>query len=86
MSELVSEDVEQPTTAHPTGHSTGHPGVDEVLASLTDLDSRPAAEHVAVFENAQERLRAALSEAADDGAGNDGSGNDGASGDVSTDA
>jgi hypothetical protein len=60
MSELVSEDVsvEQPTT--------GHAGVDEVLASLADLDTRPAAEHVAVFENAQERLRAALSEAGDD--------------------
>ncbi len=37
-----------------------------MLASLADLDTRPAAEHVAVFENAQERLRGALSEAGDD--------------------
>ena len=53
----MSEDVtvEQPTT--------GHPVVDEVLACLADLDSRPAAEHVAVFESAQERLREALSDA-----------------------
>jgi hypothetical protein len=84
MSELVSEEVsvEQPTTAHPTGHPTvhptGHAGVDEVLASLADLETRPAAEHVAVFENAQERLRAALSEAGDDQTG--------PAGDVSTGA
>jgi hypothetical protein len=59
----VSEDVtvEQPTT--------GHPVVDEVLASLADLDERPAAEHVAVFENAQERLRGALSDAGAEPAG-----------------
>jgi hypothetical protein len=78
MSELASEDVEvdveQPTT--------GHAGVDEVLASLTGLDPLPAAEHVAVFENAQERLRAALSEAGEDQA----SPVDVAAGDVSTGA
>ena len=44
---------------------TGHPAVDEVLASLDDLESRPADEHVAVFESAHERLRAALSGAGD---------------------
>jgi hypothetical protein len=56
----VSEDVtvEQPTT--------GHPVVDEVLASLVDLDGRPAAEHVAVFESAQDRLREALSDAGEE--------------------
>jgi hypothetical protein len=60
VSETVSEEVsvEQP--------ATGHAVVDEVLASLNGLDSLPAAEHVAVFELAQERLRDALSEASDD--------------------
>ena len=80
MSETVSEDVsvEQP--------ATGHPVVDEVLASLDGLHTLPAAEHVAVFEQAQERLRAALSEANDDPS-NDPS-NDQASpaGDVPTEA
>jgi hypothetical protein len=56
----VSEDV---TFEEP---ATGHPAVDEVLASLADLAARPAAEHVAVFEAAHDRLRAALSEAGDD--------------------
>jgi hypothetical protein len=72
VSEEVS--VEQPTT--------GHAGVDEVLASLADLDARPAAEHVAVFERAQERLRAALSEAGDEAS----PAGDVSTGDVSTGA
>lgn len=42
---------------------TGHPAVDEVLASLADLDERPVSEHVAVFERAHDRLRAALADA-----------------------
>jgi len=44
---------------HPAGQ-TGHPAVDEVLAGLDDLDSRPVNEHVAVFESAHDRLREAL--------------------------
>jgi hypothetical protein len=44
---------------------TGHPAVDEVLASLAGLEERPVAEHVAVFEAAHDRLRAALAEAGD---------------------
>ena len=44
----------------------GHPVVDEVLASVDDLEGRPVDEHVAVFEAAHERLRAALSDAGDD--------------------
>ena len=42
---------------------TGHPAVDEVLASLAGLEERPVAEHVAVFEAAHDRLRAALADA-----------------------
>jgi hypothetical protein len=41
----------------------GHPAVDEVLAGLDDLDSRPVSEHVAVFESAHDRLRGALADA-----------------------
>ena len=44
---------------------TGHPEVDAVLASLQELPERPVAEHVAVFESAHDRLRAALADAAD---------------------
>jgi hypothetical protein len=47
---------------------TGHPAVDEVLRSLDQLDGRPVDEHVAVFEQAHERLRQALSGATDDDA------------------
>jgi hypothetical protein len=45
---------------------TGHPEVDAVVASLGELDGRPVSEHVQVFETAHERLRGALSDAADD--------------------
>lgn len=48
-----------------TADSTGHPVVDEVLAGLGDLGSRPVEEHVAIFESAHERLRAALAGAGD---------------------
>ena len=40
--------------------STGVPAVDDVLASVQALDGRPVEEHVAVFEQAHERLRRAL--------------------------
>jgi hypothetical protein len=46
--------------------STGHPAVDEVLRSLEGLDGRPVDEHVAVFEQAHDVLRRALSHAGDD--------------------
>lgn len=39
---------------------TGVPAVDDVLASVQTLDGRPVEEHVAVFEQAHERLRRAL--------------------------
>jgi hypothetical protein len=48
---------------------TGHPDVDAVVASLDDLDGRPVAEHVVVFESAHDRLRSALAEAGNDPAG-----------------
>jgi hypothetical protein len=40
--------------------STGVAVVDDVLASVQALDGRPVEEHVAVFEQAHERLRRAL--------------------------
>lgn len=40
--------------------STGVSAVDRVLASVRALDGRPVEEHVAVFEQAHERLRRAL--------------------------
>lgn len=39
---------------------TGHPAVDQVLAAVSDLDARPVADHVAVFEDAHKALREAL--------------------------
>jgi hypothetical protein len=48
---------------------TGHPDVDAVVASLEDLEGRPVAEHVAVFESAHDRLRSALADAGNDPAG-----------------
>lgn len=40
--------------------STGVAAVDEVLATVQALEGRPVEEHVAVFEQAHERLRRAL--------------------------
>ena len=40
--------------------TTGVAEVDAVLASLDGLDDIPVADHVAVFEQAHERLRRAL--------------------------
>ena len=39
---------------------TGVEEVDDVLASVEGLEGTPVDEHVAVFENAHERLRGAL--------------------------
>ena len=40
--------------------ATGVSAVDDVLAAVEALDGRPVEEHVAVFEQAHERLRRAL--------------------------
>ena len=40
--------------------ATGHAAVDEVTASLAELDGLSVDEHVAVFESAHDRLRAVL--------------------------
>ena len=42
---------------------TGHDAVDAVLDRLDDLEDAPLTEHVRVFEQAHEDLRAALSDA-----------------------
>jgi hypothetical protein len=44
---------------------TGNHAVDEVLRTMQGLQDRPLEEHVALFEAAHEKLRAALAEAAD---------------------
>lgn len=56
-----------PTDAQP-GEPTGNATVDDVLSSLEGLVDRPVEEHVAVFERAHDRLRAALSDAGRDDA------------------
>ncbi|MGY2874879.1 hypothetical protein ACVW00_002069 [Marmoricola sp. URHA0025 HA25] len=68
MTEQHDEDVSvEPEAVEPSAPvATGHPAVDEVLRSLDDLDGRPVDEHVAAFEQAHDRLRRALSDAADD--------------------
>ena len=43
-----------------TDGSTGIPEVDSVLTSLDGLADQPVADHVAVFEQAHDRLRRAL--------------------------
>jgi hypothetical protein len=52
--------VEPVATPADPDTATGQPEVDAVLASLDGLADRPVAEHVAVFEQAHERLRRAL--------------------------
>ncbi len=44
---------------------TGHADVDAVIASLAGLDQASVSDHVAVFEQAHESLRRALSHAGD---------------------
>lgn len=63
--------TEQTPDHSPTPHagSTGNETVDAVLESLEQLDGLPAAEHVAVYEAAHDRLRGALSDAGDESRG-----------------
>ena len=56
-------DPADPPPARRTGD--GHAGVDAVVASLDGLDDAPVGDHVAVFEQAHESLRRALSDAGD---------------------
>ena len=53
----------------PQAAAPDRPSVDAiegVLTSMADLDGRPVSEHVAVFEEAHDRLRDALARAGDD--------------------
>ncbi|WP_109505777.1 hypothetical protein [Nocardioides speluncae] len=52
--ELADEAVDRASA------QTGVASVDQVLDSLDALDEQPVEEHVAVFEQAHERLRGAL--------------------------
>ncbi len=51
----------EPAGPTESARPTGHAAVDEVLESLESLGDRPVTEHVAVFEQAHEQLRRALS-------------------------
>jgi hypothetical protein len=51
-------DLSAQETAEPV--RTGLEGVDAVLRSIEDLEGTPVDEHVAVFEQAHERLRGVL--------------------------
>ena len=66
MNDQELREPETPVTQ--AGEPTGDPAVDEVLSSLEGLADRPVEEHVAVFERAHDRLRAALSDAGRDDA------------------
>jgi hypothetical protein len=62
--------IPEPSGYQSVSHElTGHLEVDAVVAALEELDGRPVAEHVAVFESAHDRLRAALADAGNDRAG-----------------
>ena len=66
MSEHVHDETVQPPRAVPSATApgpepTGHQGVDDVVASLDQLDDLPVADHVQVFESAHDRFRDALS-------------------------
>lgn len=50
-----------PQTAPAT--ETGEPRVDAAVARLTELDDLPIADHVAVFDDVDQRLRQALDNA-----------------------
>jgi hypothetical protein len=70
MTEETSVSEHLPEQAAPVAGTqdtvaTGHAAVDAVVASLAGLDGRPVEEHVAVFEAAHDRLRAALAHAGD---------------------
>ena len=54
------EDGPADSLADSPAESTGVAEVDAVLASLEGLADQPVAEHVAVFEQAHDRLRRAL--------------------------
>ena len=62
----VSEDFATPPHQAPP-QRTGNAAVDEVLDRLESLDQLPVSDHVAVFEQAHDRLRAALEDAGGDG-------------------
>lgn len=56
----TSDELGDETSDDTSDRSTGIAEVDAVLASLDGLADRPVADHVAVFEQAHDRLRRAL--------------------------
>jgi hypothetical protein len=56
----TSDEISDDTNDETGERSTGIAEVDAVLASLDGLADKPVADHVAVFEQAHDRLRRAL--------------------------
>jgi hypothetical protein len=65
----VADGPDLDASTGPAVVDTGHTVVNDVVRSLGDLDDRPVAEHVQVFERAHDSLRQALSDAGEPGAG-----------------
>lgn len=62
---LLADSPEEVAARAPGVVETGNAEVDAVLASLEGLDSVPVDEHVALFEQAHEKLRRTLSGASE---------------------
>ena len=58
----AAEPAGEPTAGPATPPETGHRGVDAALGPIADLDERPTAEHVGVYDEAHRRLEAALAD------------------------
>lgn len=58
----AAEPVGEPPASPPTAPETGHRGVDAALGPIADLEGRPTAEHVGVYDEAHRRLEAALAD------------------------
>lgn len=64
--DVAGERPEPAGAVEPSLDPTSNPTVDEVLVTLDDLAEAPVSEHVAIFEDAHEKLRAALADAGTD--------------------
>ena len=51
---------QEPNTGSPVAPATGDSALDAVMATVAELDQQPVADHVAVFETAQQALRSTL--------------------------
>ena len=61
----MTDGSDLPTGADGGPEATGQPAVDDALARLRDVDDRPVADHVEVYDDVQQRLAAAMDDAPD---------------------